>query len=80
LPLLPKTTELYVPRRQEIEKNQETSADYHSSTYLVSGVRFKDRIMDGKSSTINSDGSSVLIKDLHAPPAKNWSKEISGRF
>jgi hypothetical protein len=51
---------LDVPRR-DIERNfQDTSADYHSSTYLVSGVGVKGRTMDDKSSIINVDRPSLL--------------------
>jgi hypothetical protein len=53
-----------MPPRQDIEKFQDTSADYHSSTYPESGVGVKGRIMDvcmdDKSSIINVDCPSVL--------------------
>jgi hypothetical protein len=55
----PSMLKWYVARR-DIEKIQETSADHHSSTYPVSAVGVKGRIMDGKISITNVDCPSTL--------------------
>jgi hypothetical protein len=50
-----------------MEKNQERSADDHSSTYVISGVGVEGRVMDDKSSIPNEDGSSPLEVVCGAP-------------
>jgi hypothetical protein len=67
--------ELHVPRRN-IEKNQERSADHHSSTYPVHVVGVEGRIMDDKSSFTNGDCPSEL-KVVCGPPGH---RENSGNF
>ena len=66
---------VHVPPR-DIEKFQEHSADHHLSTYVVSGIGDEGRIMDGKSSILNVDCSSVL-KVVCGPPGIG---ETSGNF
>jgi hypothetical protein len=59
--------EVACPPPRHSEKSQERSGDHHSSTYVVSGVGVKGRIMDDKSSTFNGDCPSVL-KVVCGPP------------
>ena len=59
------------------KKNQERSADHHSSTYPVRGVGVEGRIMDDKSSILNVDCSSVLQVACGAPGTWKKVQEVS---
>jgi hypothetical protein len=67
---------LDVPR-QDIENFQERPADHHSSTYLMRCVGVEGRIMDDKSSIINSDCPSELKVECGPPEI---GAEISRKF